>query len=121
MRRDPRVLLDDAARAHERVRRFTSGRTFVDYAADEILRSAVERQLAILDESLWRLRTVAPEIAGRIGDIDRIIGFRHVLVHGYASVDDRLVWGIVEGRLDGLGRAIADRLAELNAAGRPKD
>ncbi len=99
MRRDAKVLLVDVLTALERLRRFTHDKGFDDYAADEILRSAVERQLAIVGEALWRLRTVDPKSANRIGDIDRIVAFRHVLVHRYATVDDRLVWGIVEGRL----------------------
>ena len=79
--------------ALERVRRFTAGRSFDNYAADELLRSAVERQLSIVGEALWRLRSVDPQLASRVRDIDRIIAFRHVLVHGYTSVDDLLVWG----------------------------
>lgn len=30
------------------------------------------------------------------------MAFRNVLIHGYATVDDRLVWGVVEGNLPGL-------------------
>jgi len=29
-------------------------------------------------------------------DLARIIAFRNVLIHGYAAVDNRLVWGVVE-------------------------
>jgi uncharacterized protein with HEPN domain len=43
------------------------------------------------------------------------VAFRHVLVHGYASVDDKLVWGVIESRLDGLGTDVADCLAALDA------
>lgn len=100
MQRDPRVLLHDVIEALGRLRRFTRGRTFTDYAADEMLRSAVERQLAIVGEALWRLRSIDAGAATRIHDLDRIVAFRHVLVHGYAAIDDRLVWGIIESRLD---------------------
>jgi uncharacterized protein with HEPN domain len=114
MRRDAKVLIVDVLTALERLRRFTLDKGFDDYAADEILRSAVERQLAIVGEALWRLRTVDPRSVHRIRDIDRIVAFRHVLVHGYATVDDRLVWGIVEGRLADLA---ADARACLDALG----
>lgn len=113
MRRDPKVLLVDVLAALDRISRFTAGKDFADYAADELLRAAVERQLAILGEALWRLRSLGPQSAGLIRDIDRIVAFRHVLVHGYASIDDLLVWGIVESRLSDLGadvQACLDRL-----------
>ena len=115
MQRDPRVLLHDVGQALARIRRFVQGRTFADYAADELLRSAVERQLAIVGEALWRLRSIDPSAATGIRDLERIVAFRHVLVHGYASVDDKLVWGVIESRLDGLGSDVSASLAALDA------
>jgi uncharacterized protein with HEPN domain len=48
------------------------------------------------------LRRVAPDIASTISDLPRIIAFRNILIHGYASVDNRLVWGVVETDLSRL-------------------
>ena len=115
MQRDPRVLLHDVIEALARIRRFIKGRTFADYASDELLRSAVERQLAIIGEALWRLRSIDASAAAEIRDLDRIVAFRHVLVHGYAVVDDKLVWGVVESHLANLGADATARLAALNA------
>lgn len=92
----------DARRAAERALRFTSGKGFDDYCANELLRSAVERQLAIVGEALAALRRSDPTLAAGIPDLPRIIAFRNILVHGYATVDDRLVWGVVERDLPGL-------------------
>lgn len=114
MQRDPRVLLHDAIESLARIRRFTNGRTFADYIADELLRSAVERQLAIVGETMWRLRSIDAASAAEIRDLDRIVAFRHVLVHGYSAVDDKLVWGIIEARLDDLDADARARLAVLD-------
>ena len=38
----------------------------------------------------------------RISEYTRIIAFRNILVHGYADIDDRIVWGIVESNLPAL-------------------
>jgi len=92
----------DARRAAERIAHFTSGRTCDDYLGDEMLRSAVERQFEIIGEAFTGLRRVDPSFAATIPDLPRIIAFRNVLTHGYATVDSRLVWGIVEGKLAGL-------------------
>ncbi len=89
----------DAQRAAERVARFTAGRTCEDYLGDEMLRSAVERQFEIIGEAFTGLRRVDPNLAATIPDLPRIVAFRNVLIHGYATVDSRLVWGVVEGKL----------------------
>ena len=102
MHADARKLLWDAQKSAERVARFTSGKSFADYGQDELLRSAVERQLEIVGEALSRLRRIDPTTAATIRDIDRIVGFRNIVVHGYATLDDRIVWGIIESHLQAL-------------------
>lgn len=94
---DAGALLWDAREAARRVTRFTQGKSFDDYLADELLRAAVERQLSILGEALSQLRNKAPATAAAIDALPRAIGLRNVLVHGYASVDHLIVWGVIEG------------------------
>jgi uncharacterized protein with HEPN domain len=81
-----------AARSLER---FTSGKTFSDYEADALLRSATERQFEIIGEALRRLSKEDPATATRIREHARIIAFRNILIHGYAEVDDRIVWAVL--------------------------
>lgn len=61
MHADARKLLWDAQASAERVARFTSGKTFAEYSADEYLRSAVERQFEITGEALNQLKRVDAE------------------------------------------------------------
>jgi len=42
----------------------------------------------------------------RITDARRIVAFRNRLIHGYASVANEVVWGVVEGNLAVLQREI---------------
>lgn len=109
MHPDASKLVWDAQQAAERVARFTAGRTLAEYGTDEYLRSAVERQFEIIGEALNRLSRVDPAAAATIADLPRIVAFRNVLVHGYASLDNRIVWGVIEGNLASL-RAALDRL-----------
>ena len=81
------------------------------YVADAMLHAAVERQFEIIGEALARLRKLAPEVCGVVTDAGRIIAFRNILIHGYADVDDRLVWNIVETKLPLLIREVADLIA----------
>ena len=115
MHADARKLLWDARHAAERIARFTAGKTFNEYEADEYLRSAVERQFEIVGEAMNQLRRVDSETATAIPELPRVIAFRNILVHGYANVDNRLVWGVLETDLPSLlttlGRLLAIRRA----------
>jgi uncharacterized protein with HEPN domain len=102
----------DARRAAERAARFTADRSFDDYLADDMLRAAAEQQFEIIGEALAGLRRADPALAAAIPDLPRIVAFRNILIHGYASVDDRLVWGVVERDLAGLREAVARLLGE---------
>ena len=100
--RDVRTFLFDIARACELIERFTRGRSFEQYGADSMLRSAVERQFEIAGEALKRAIDVDPTLSERITGSRRVIDFRNRLVHGYASVSNEVVWGIVERHLPAL-------------------
>ena len=60
MNHDPRAYLWDAKKSAEAIAEFVRGRTFDDYAADLLLRSAVERQFEIIGEALRRLERGCP-------------------------------------------------------------
>lgn len=102
MQPESAALLWDARRAAELISSFVTNRTWTDYLDDPMLRSAVERQFEIIGESLNRLGRVDPETAGRIEDLPRIVAFRNVLIHGYATIDDAIVWEVATERLPGL-------------------
>jgi uncharacterized protein with HEPN domain len=89
-------LLHDMKAATERITRFVSGKTLDDYVNDDFLRSAVERQFSIIGEAMVRLTKKHHDIAAQITDHRKIASFRHVLVHGYDSVDDFTSWGIIQ-------------------------
>jgi uncharacterized protein with HEPN domain len=102
----------DARHAAELVAQFASGKDLDGYLADAMLRSAVERQLGIVGEALAALRRAEPALAAAIPELRRVVAFRNILVHGYAGVDDRLVWEVVERDLPGLREDLARLLGE---------
>jgi len=114
MPRDHRTFLWDARRAAEQINSFVHGRSWADYEADVLLRSAVERQFEIIGEALSQLSRDHPEISERIPDLPRIVAFRNVLIHAYASVDDGLVWSVATEKLE----ALLATLNELLGGGR---
>jgi uncharacterized protein with HEPN domain len=112
MHADARKLLWDAQHASERIVRFTANKSFIEYEADEYLRSAVERQFEIVGEAMSQLRRIDPDTAAAVPQLSRIVAFRNILVHGYANVDNRLVWGVLETDLPSL-RATLGRLLAI--------
>ena len=104
---DAKAYLADMTAAANQIAVFTSGKTYADYLSNDLLRSAVERQFEIVGEALRKLSELDPDMVMKIPEYRRIIAFRNVLVHGYASVDHWLVWGIIENKLPALRAAVA--------------
>ena len=99
MQPESKKYLYDICHAAERLTRFSEGKTFDDYCQDDLLRSAVERQFEVNGEALNQLSRIDLETAIQIDNYQRIIAFRNILIHGYAQVDDRIVWGLIQTRL----------------------
>jgi uncharacterized protein with HEPN domain len=82
MRIESKKYLYDIAQAAKLGLGFIAGKTFADYSADPMLRSAVERQLEIVGEALAQLARTDPATASQISEYQRIIAFRNILIHG---------------------------------------
>ena len=106
MRLETRKYLYDMQHAAALLRDFTSNKTFADYERDAMLRAAVEREFEVIGEAMTQLARVDEGVVASIQGYQRIIAFRNVLIHGYADVDDRLVWDVVETSLPTLAREI---------------
>ena len=96
MRLEEKSLLYDIRESCTRIAEFTMGKDYVDYAADAVCRSAVERQFIIAGEALNPLGKLNPDLLNLIEDSRSIINFRNILVHGYDRVEDEVVWGIMQ-------------------------
>ena len=99
-RHNPQKYLYDIQNCCEFLLEFTARKSAQDYRADRAFRSAVERELQIIGEAMLQLDNRFPEIAEQISDHGSIIGFRHVLVHGYDSLNPKTVWNVVETKLE---------------------
>ena len=97
---DVRKWLEDIRTAARLIQRFVEGKSLADHQADAMLRSAVERQFEIVGEALNQALRSDPAVGEMVSHARRIVNFRNLLAHGYASVADDVVWGIVEGDLE---------------------
>jgi uncharacterized protein with HEPN domain len=112
MRLESKKLLEDVRRATALIAQFVAGKELSDYAADALLRSAVERQFEIIGEALNRLAKADPAAADRITHTARIIAFRNILIHGYDLVDHEVVWDVIETHLPVLREQVECLLAD---------
>jgi uncharacterized protein with HEPN domain len=85
--------------AGEKILHVTSGKTFEEYDRHELLPDATERQFMIIGEALREAARVEPAIRTRITSFRRIVDFRNVIVHDYATVYNEGVWRIIEEHL----------------------
>jgi uncharacterized protein with HEPN domain len=106
MRLEARKYLHDIQQAAILLEQFTAGKQLADYLREAMLRAAVEREFEIIGEALAQLTKLDPGLATRISQHRTIIDFRNILIHGYAEVDDRLVWDVLETKLPPLRREV---------------
>ena len=97
--RNPKTYLYYIINCSEFVLQLTKDKTVDDYKNDRIFRSALERELQIIGEAMLQLDRMSPEMVEKISEHRSIIGFRHVLVHGYDSLDPDTVWNVVETKI----------------------
>ena len=112
MRLESAKLLEDIRVAAADALDMAAHRTFDEYLADKQLRYAVERCFEIAGEALTQLNKIDPLLAQSITDWRAIIGFRNVLIHGYAIVRHDKTWDIVTTELPTLLREVTARLAD---------
>jgi uncharacterized protein with HEPN domain len=104
VRSDP-DRVQDILEAIDRIGRYAArGREAFD--DDELIQVWVVRHLQVIGEAASKLsqssRDLQPDVPWR-----KIIGMRHVLVHGYFEVDLDLVWSVVEHDMAPLRHAVA--------------
>jgi uncharacterized protein with HEPN domain len=77
----------------ETVLRLVQGSSFDEFQKNEVQRLAVERALQIIGEAASQVpvgfRSEHPDI-----EWQRIVGLRHILVHGYTKIDQEILWEI---------------------------
>jgi len=75
----------------------TEAKTFDNYKENSLLKRAIERNLEIIGEAINRILKEDP--AFPIENAKRIIGLRNQIIHGYDSISDENIWGIINNYL----------------------
>lgn len=109
MPRSPNKLYQDILQAISELEVFCKDKNIDDFLEDRQLQLTVERELEIIGEALSRLRREFPDHAETIPDIEKIIGLRNVLAHGYDVLDYEILWDAIVNRMHILKKSISER------------
>lgn len=113
MRRDARAYLSDVVDACDAIADAVQDMSLEDYEETRLIRSSVEREFTIIGEALLALSHAADEIFRGISHARRVVDFRNQLTHQYPTVDDAIVWAIIERDVPVLRRECMERLQQL--------
>lgn len=111
MQRDVKMYLLDIQTSIDSIFEYLGEeRTFLIYESNKLLRRAVERELEIIGEATNRILKVNSSID--ISDARRIVNLRNLVIHSYDSVDNILIWGIINKDLPLLKEQVRKLLNE---------
>ena len=96
MPRDARAYLADVVESCDAITVAIRDLDLAQYQGSRLVRSSVEREFIIIGEAVAAIARFAPAIFAAITRARRIVDFRNQLTHEYATVDDALVWAVVE-------------------------
>lgn len=104
--------LNHALRAIAEIQELTAGLDKGTYSNSLIHRRAVERDFEIMGEALGHAVFHLPSLRDHILEIGAAIGLRNRVIHGYDSVDDRVIWDTAQTHLPRLRNRIIDWLEQ---------
>ena len=112
MSRNLTLYLDDILTSIEKIERYTANMNQISFMADERTIDAVSHNLQIIGEAV---KKIPAELRDRYPQIEwrKIAGLRDTIAHAYFSIDDEIIWDIVENKLTELRDCIAIVKADL--------
>ena len=113
MPRDVRAYLTDVIEACDAITAAVQSLDLQKHSGDRLVRSSVEREFIIIGEALIALSRNAGDIFASISQARRIVDFRNQLTHAYPTVDDTIVWAIIERDVPVLRRECTEHLQRL--------
>jgi uncharacterized protein with HEPN domain len=102
MSREYKLYLRDILEAQERIREYTKKMTYEEFAQSKITVDAVVRNLEVIGEVA---RKLPHEIKKKSSEIEwrKIVAMRNVLTHEYFGVNTKIVWDVVQNKIEQIG------------------
>lgn len=116
MPRSVATYLADILDACDAIRDVLLGIDLATYEEKRAIRSAVEREFIIIGEAVASIRRADESVVKSISHARMIIGFRNLLTHDYAAIDDATVFGVANADLPALREECAALLERFGGA-----
>ena len=106
MSREWTFHLTDMLTCCDRISRYASGLTRKSFETNEMAYDAIIRNIQLLGEAARHIpdetKRTAPDIEWR-----SVIAVRNILVHGYFSIDNDIVWDIIQNKIPPMCKSLA--------------
>ncbi|MEH7492609.1 HepT-like ribonuclease domain-containing protein [Neobacillus niacini] len=113
MQREPRVFLEDILAAAIKVEKYTMELSFDEFVDNDLVSDAVIKNILVIGEATKnipdKIRIVNSEIEWR-----KMAGMRDMLIHGYFSINYKIVWDVVQNKLPTLRKQVEQLLQDLS-------
>ena len=112
MPRDYKQQLDDILQAITFIREYVQDMDYEAFETDRKTQHAVIRNLEVIGEAA---RVVPDEIKEKTEEIEwhKIIALRNILIHEYFGVSLKIVWDVIQNKLDAVESACQRLLSSL--------
>lgn len=106
--------LDDILVAIEKIERFTNGMSYEEFVSNDKTVDAVLRNFEVIGEAT---KNVPAETRQEYSDVpwSEMAGMRDKLIHGYATIELRIVWMTVEQEIPTIAPQIESIRDELQS------
>ncbi len=105
MQREPKVFLEDIYAAAVKIEAYTKGLSFDEFADNDLVSDAVIKNILVIGEATKNIpihvRLDNPQIEWR-----KMAGMRDMMIHGYFSINYRIVWDVVQNKIPTLKQQI---------------
>ena len=110
--RGAKLYLADIENALAKIEQYTSGLSFEQFAANQLVIDAVVRNFEIVGEAV---RNIPSEVTATHPDIpwEKMIGMRNKVIHEYFGVDEEILWKTIQEDLPVFREQIAKILKKI--------
>ncbi|WP_141433929.1 DUF86 domain-containing protein [Bacillus sp. 03113] len=113
MLREVKVFLEDIFTAAVKVEKYTKGLSYAEFLDNDLVLDAVIKNILVIGEAT---KNIPDEFRQANSQIEwrKMAGMRDMLIHGYFSINHRIVWDVVQNKIPTLKQHVQQILKELN-------
>lgn len=113
MSRSVQLYVNDILVSCDKILRYTADLTFDSFIDDDRTFDAVIRNLQLIGEAV---KNLPDDLCDRYSEIEwrKIAGLRNILVHAYCTIEDEIIWDVVQAKIPALRATIAKIQHDLN-------